>query len=215
MAKYNSIALGTASGKIGNLIFQAYNKMKIVRSKNTTTSNLNSPARLNVKWKFRNLTSMWLTFGEFFQKFTLSRKFQESNYNLFIRKFYEIMTAQQFATQEIIYNNVQSYSEDNSSDFLWIEVTRNENPDSTFLFLFEFYPYFETFRSDMRIRAIILDNTCTFRQIIDRPLTETDFNNHYFEIITDDSANYERCIAYIYFVNRPECSDIKFYDPNL
>jgi hypothetical protein len=158
---------------------------------------------------------MWFAFEEFFSKFTLHKQFQESNYNLFVRKFYEIMTAQQFATQKIIYNTVQSYSEDNSSDFLWVEVTRNQNPDNTYLYLFEFYPYFADFRDDMRIRAMLTDENCVFRAIYDVPLTETDFNNHYFEIITDNSAVYNRCVAYIYFVGRPECSDIKFFNPNV
>jgi hypothetical protein len=215
MAFYNSIALGTASGKLGNLTFQAYKKMKIVRQKNETTSNLNAPERLIVKRKLKNLTILWVVFKDFFKYFTLDKQFVESNYNLFVRKFYSIITSQFLPSLSIIWAGLVAYSEDNSSDFLWIEVTRNQQNDNTYLFLYEFYPFFLEFRTDMRIRYLISDSHFVHYKVLDIPLTLELFNQKYFEIITDNSADYVNCVAYIYFTGQPNCSDIKFFNPYL
>ena len=213
MAKYNSIALGKASGKLGNVIFQNYKKMKIVRALNTTTTNLDSPGRLSVKRKFKNLATLWLLFSEFFKYFKLDMKYQESNYNLFVRKYFSTISAQFLASLSVLYGGLIT-NETNSSDYIgWTSINRLTNLDGTYLYEIGFCPYVPDYDNNLRVRALLCNEYFDMRVIYDVELTETNFNNRQIEISTDDSADFTRLVVYIYCTVNSNCSDIKTYTP--
>jgi hypothetical protein len=215
MAKYNSIALGTASGKLGNLIFQAYNKMKIVRSKNTTTTNLEAPARLSVKRKMKNTSTIWGVFNVYFSYMKFGKKWNESSYNYFFRKFNLIMIDFLGANLIDIFNSIKNYSRSDVSSFFIGISQRIMSPEGFYQYNTQVYPNFTFYRDDYRVRALLLDANINVSAILDIPYSEFFFNNKQVIFETDLSADYVNMSFFIYSTSGSSGSDICFYNPEI
>lgn len=85
MALINSIALGKASGKLGNVIFQSYQKKTVARQKNSTISTEPSDLQLKQQRAFLNNVRAF-TYLEPFLQFWKPRDFPLLNkYQAFIK----------------------------------------------------------------------------------------------------------------------------------
>jgi len=100
MARINSIALGKARGKIGNVVFQSYHGMTTARQKNETISIPPTQAQINVRKQCGNANSAWSYLKGFLENWTNQGKGYESLWNTFYR-----MTLDKYATTRPIQAN--------------------------------------------------------------------------------------------------------------
>lgn len=211
MAFYNSIALGTASGKLGNLIFQAYKKMKIVRQKNETTSNLNAPLRLHVKNKMKNMSTLWGSLQWFFAEYSNTIKYGETNYNLFIRTFFPKIWNQYLPSVALVYDNMVLSDYPSSKFCHSMNIVKTGMLEVGFKYEFMFNYPSPDFNPNLRYRMLVTDYHFQQKIEIDLPITELMFAGELIHMEQNLPANYVNCMAYIYETTSDNCSNLTFY----
>jgi len=100
MAIINSIAVGKATGKIGNIVFQSYHGKTYARQRNTTISKPPTELQLGVRNQCGNANSAWLFLKNFLVNWTNQGNMYESAWNTFYR-----LTLNSYATTRPIQSN--------------------------------------------------------------------------------------------------------------
>ena len=87
MAIINAIAMGKASGKLGNVVFSYYNKQTIARQRNYTRTKQPSLAQLIAQSKLKTTAMAWNFCAGFWDNILRSCDKVGSRYNWFVLNF--------------------------------------------------------------------------------------------------------------------------------
>jgi len=85
MATFNSVLIGKAKGKVGNVVLTAIKGQNIVKALNDKPANPRSVAQTDNRVQMANAVLAWQFLALFFTKATALTKSTESVYNAFIR----------------------------------------------------------------------------------------------------------------------------------
>lgn len=85
MAIFNSIVIGKASGKIGNVVLCSLKGQNVAKSRNYSPTNPRTELQTNSRGKMSNAVLAWQFLSIFLSNATAIRKSTESVYNAFIR----------------------------------------------------------------------------------------------------------------------------------
>lgn len=131
MAIINAIAMGKAHGKLGNVVFQCYNKKTIARQRNYTRTNPPTPAQLIAQQKLATTAMAWNFCSGFWDNIIRSCNKVGTRYNWFVLNFNYAASHAIYDDNRLAFNSFSNriYLRNIGIDLYFVK-TENEVPHS-------------------------------------------------------------------------------------
>lgn len=166
MAIFNSIVIGNAKGKIGNVVLTRLKGQNVVKSRNYSPANPKTPAQVSSRNRMSNAVLAWKFLAGFFEFWYGVAKPKESTYNAFVSSAKNLFGDIVSTVPSMAVANLGGQSLLGSAPFGITSMTHN--PDSTAVILSTngiLKP------ADLHIRIMVYERTTGTNAIIDNAVT--------------------------------------------
>ena len=204
MAIFNSIVIGKASGKIGNVVLCSLKGQNVAKSRNYSPTNPRTVLQTNSRGKMSNAVLAWQFLSLFLVNINALRKSTESNYNAFIRLSKNLFSGT-VANSGCDAAAMLADLSVGISSFVLISDLTYAIDSVTATFSTGGLPFI----AGSRLHYIGFNNTSGANVIIDHVITEAEWN---LGIITFafSRIGFDTIAAYVYNNQANKCSNILF-----
>lgn len=193
MAIIQSILVGKGKGKIGNVVLSGLKGQTVAKQLNSSPSNPRTVAQTANRVKMANAVLAWQFLAMFFSYAKGIRKPLESVYNAFVREVVKAMPEQLLASRSLAASDALRL---NLFSGNWFTVV-NTTVDAAEL-VATFNPSGVDWASSYRVVFLYFDNATGIQKVVERALTEAEFNAGEISHVTTDLAGVVMNSLYIY-----------------
>ena len=204
MAIFNSIVIGKASGKIGNVVLCSLKGQNVAKSRNYSPTNPRTVLQTNSRARMSNAVKAWQFLSIFLVQINALRKSTESNYNAFIRLSKNLFSDTVATSNVEAVNQLHGKSLGSSNLVNLVSCTFNDL-DLNVLFS----TGGATFIPDLILRVINYDPVTGEYVILNQSVSTQDFHNG--GITIDGGAALGHSVGiYMFSSSENKCSNILF-----
>lgn len=193
MAIIQSILVGKGKGKIGNVVLSGLKGQTVAKQLNSSPSNPRTVAQTENRVRMANAVLAWQFLSQFFTYAKGLRKPLESVYNAFVRGVVADMTTT-LATSRAMAASIALRLNNFSGNWFTVEVSEGAGDEA----VAEFNPSGLSYASSYRIVFLYFAEATGLQKVVERALTELEFQAGEASISTADIENVDILSAYIY-----------------
>lgn len=206
MAIIQSILVGKGKGKIGNVVLSGLKGQTIAKQLNSSPSNPRTVAQTENRVKMANAVLAWQFLAQFFSYAKGIRKPLESVYNAFVRTIVSDMQTV-LATSRALAAAAALILEKFSGNWFTIAITAGaSNPlDITF------NASGVSWSPSYRIASIYFETASGNQIVLERALTEAEFNTGTVSLTSSELGSADVISAYIYDSATSKITNIAYF----